>query len=258
MEPVDKSENPFPEYTYGPVTVAFQPGPDFITIGYTYDDKDVYQAMRSTLDNLTANEMFEYGHDDTNMTIECMDLSDFRLLCGLNNRLGLPEIEDLMTWVKTRYTALVGMVADAHAAHLQDKLVSDVFAGEPDRTSTQLISAQHLPDGWNWVVHDDGSGSLCSPDGQSFFPFDETTHEVKGLDGHWCDDFDSVSDPAVRGALEGQLAYSLGFELSLGQKEQIGQVGLSERCAAVKSQVSKDELSGKDAPMKNTPDDPNL
>lgn len=71
-----------------------------------------------------------------------------------------------------------------------------------DRTT----QARNLPEGWAWTDHDDGSGSLRSPDGMRYFSYDRQTGEVLGLDGHWRFDLDAFGE---RERLEEEMAAAL-------------------------------------------------
>jgi hypothetical protein len=47
-----------------------------------------------------------------------------------------------------------------------------------------MISASDLPEGWMWNDYDDGSGSLRSPDGHSYYSYDLQTQEYRSPYGN--------------------------------------------------------------------------
>ena len=67
------------------------------------------------------------------------------------------------------------------------------FFDDPIIQPSTIEPVVELPDGWNWVKYDDGSGYLQGPSGQGFFSYDLTTDEGKNINGVWqfFDDFDN-------------------------------------------------------------------
>ena len=55
----------------------------------------------------------------------------------------------------------------------------------PETETVRTVQAETLPKGWKWQHYDDGSGSLQSPDGKSYFSYDRQTGEYKNLNGHY-------------------------------------------------------------------------
>lgn len=57
-----------------------------------------------------------------------------------------------------------------------------------------------LPEGWNWVKYDDGSGHLQGPNDENFFSYDLTTNEGKDINGVWqfFDDFDNWREGCIK------------------------------------------------------------
>jgi len=45
----------------------------------------------------------------------------------------------------------------------------------------KTVPASSLPKGWEWRMYDDGSGSLCSPEGKSIIAYDFSTSEYRDL-----------------------------------------------------------------------------
>ena len=57
----------------------------------------------------------------------------------------------------------------------------DTYYWREDREDDPVITpAASLPDGWKWVDYPDGSGSLCSPNGTSFFSYDLAPYSNQG------------------------------------------------------------------------------
>lgn len=63
--------------------------------------------------------------------------------------------------------------------------IDDAFS--QDDFYENLVSASGLPEGWVWCEYDDGSGSLKSPSGFSYYGYDIQTQEYRSptLDNRW-------------------------------------------------------------------------
>lgn len=48
-----------------------------------------------------------------------------------------------------------------------------------DQSEYKETQAETLPAGWRWVVYEDHSGSLKSPDNKRYFSFDGNTNEYQ-------------------------------------------------------------------------------
>lgn len=50
----------------------------------------------------------------------------------------------------------------------------------PEEAIPTIVPAERLPEGWNWVHYDDGSGSLHSPEGEHLFAYDRQPYYASG------------------------------------------------------------------------------
>ena len=78
--------------------------------------------------------------------------------------------------------------------------------------------AEHLPDGWGWRDHDDGSGSLVSPEGDSVISYDISTNEYK-IDGKW----NFMDDASLDREYFEKLAFSKYVQIATTNETQINQ-----------------------------------
>lgn len=87
--------------------------------------------------------------------------------------------KDFLNFMKLvdEYTVQVGEKGLEKEVALEKSYIPE----EPE-DNTRIVPAASLPKGWNWVQYDDGSGSLESPEGKSYFLYDWNTGEYKTTD----------------------------------------------------------------------------
>lgn len=100
-----------------------------------------------------------------------------------------------------------------------------------------------LPDGWQWVCFDDGSGSLDAPDGTSYFSYDLATGEMRDTSSY----LGSILD---REDIKMRLGALVNMPTALSCEKVHGAVSLSEeaRLSRQASEQLSSDRHGTDAP----------
>lgn len=68
--------------------------------------------------------------------------------------------------------------------------------------SRTTVPAEAMPEGWEWVMYADGSGSLRGPGNEHLYSYDEQTGELTNLAGEWDELGGGIGDPGYRAVLE--------------------------------------------------------
>lgn len=102
------------------------------------------------------------------------------------------------------------------------------YAGvfDPYPIQKEIIAAASLPAGWNWEHYKDGSGSLHSPEGRSYFSYDEAPyHSTGGIEyqydhfSHWGVFWGPMAE--FEEYAESEIARELSMEAGKAHREEL-------------------------------------
>lgn len=160
-------------------TVALEERPDYticVDIMVSEESQVIY-AMEQGMQGGTVYELgpwgarpaqYDYPYDEAKALSLAIDRHE--------------QVYGKITWTDTRK-----LIADISRVKEPDRL-EDVLTEEEAEEYLEYISeyrpmikpAGILPDSWNWVMYSDGSGSLKSPDGKSYFSYDKAPYANAG------------------------------------------------------------------------------